>query len=289
MTLLLLAILSLGGEFPAQAPATNLAVRWDFDRLEETASQKASSLRILDVRPRADYDRNHIPGAVWLDVKSAESLAARPGGLRDKAAWEAWLKPLGGPIKGSSVVYGENRQLDAARAWWLLTYLGVERVGLADGNYSLWTGQHRPTSTEVPKVEPAPFEVKFQGDRLATRDDVAALVKAPGRTLLIDARSAAEHSGKEKRSKRAGHLPAACRLEWSEFVEKDGRFLDEASLRAKLAAAKVAPEAPVVTHCQGGGRASVDAFVFERLGHRTRNYYLGWSDWGNADDTPIER
>jgi thiosulfate/3-mercaptopyruvate sulfurtransferase len=44
----------------------------------------------------------------------------------------------------------------------------------------------------------------------------------------------------------------------------------------------------VITHCQGGGRASVDAFVFERLGFPTRNYYLGWSDWGNAADTPVE-
>ena len=25
----------------------------------------------------------------------------------------------------------------------------------------------------------------------------------------------------------------------------------------------------------------------ERLGFKTRNYYLGWSDWGNADDTPV--
>jgi len=27
---------------------------------------------------------------------------------------------------------------------------------------------------------------------------------------------------------------------------------------------------------------------FERLGFPTRNYYLGWSDWGNAEDTPVE-
>ena len=44
----------------------------------------------------------------------------------------------------------------------------------------------------------------------------------------------------------------------------------------------------MITHCQGGGRASVSAFVLERLGFSTRNYYRGWSDWGNADDTPIE-
>ena len=64
--------------------------------------------------------------------------------------------------------------------------------------------------------------------------------------------------------------------------------LVEATLRAKLAEAGVNRGEPVITHCQGGGRASVDAFVFERLDIPTRNYYLGWSDWGNADDTPVE-
>jgi thiosulfate/3-mercaptopyruvate sulfurtransferase len=42
-----------------------------------------------------------------------------------------------------------------------------------------------------------------------------------------------------------------------------------------------------ITHCQSGGRASVDAFEFERLGFTTRNYYLGWSDWGNVENTPV--
>jgi hypothetical protein len=42
------------------------------------------------------------------------------------------------------------------------------------------------------------------------------------------------------------------------------------------------PAGPQVQGC----RASADAFVFERLGLPTRNYYLGWSGWGNAKDTP---
>jgi 3-mercaptopyruvate sulfurtransferase SseA len=27
----------------------------------------------------------------------------------------------------------------------------------------------------------------------------------------------------------------------------------------------------------------------ERLGFPTRNYYPGWSDWGNTDETPVEK
>jgi thiosulfate/3-mercaptopyruvate sulfurtransferase len=49
----------------------------------------------------------------------------------------------------------------------------------------------------------------------------------------------------------------------------------------------VKPGQPVITHCQGGGRASVDAFVLERLGHPARNYYLGWSEWGDTQEMPF--
>jgi thiosulfate/3-mercaptopyruvate sulfurtransferase len=90
------------------------------------------------------------------------------------------------------------------------------------------------------------------------------------------------------RSRRGGHIPSACSLEWTNLVDQDGRFLDETALRAKLEGSGVKPGEPVITHCQSGGRASVDAFVMERLGFSTRNYYLGWSDWGNTEETPVE-
>ncbi len=73
------------------------------------------------------------------------------------------------------------------------------------------------------------------------------------------------------------------------MVDEDGRFLSEAALRTRLRTLGVDPHATVITHCQGGGRSSVDAFVLERLGMPTRNYYLGWSDWGNTEETPVTR
>jgi 3-mercaptopyruvate sulfurtransferase SseA len=41
--------------------------------------------------------------------------------------------------------------------------------------------------------------------------------------------------------------------------------------------------------CQSGGRASVMPFGLELMGTKdVANYYAGWSEWGNADDTPIK-
>ncbi len=245
-------------------------------------------LRLLDVRPRADYDRIHLPRAVWVDAKAVEKLAAKPGALTDRATWESWITPLGIGPETEVVIYDANRQLDAARLWWLLSYLGVARVGLIDGNFPLWLRENRPTSDEVLTVIPRPFPVKFRSERSATRADVLGIVKGEGKAKVIDARTEGEHTGAEKRSKRAGRIPTACHLEWNTLVDKDGRFLDETALRAKLDAIGVKAGEPIVTHCQGGGRASVDAFVFERLGFPTRNYYQGWSDWGNSEETPVE-
>jgi thiosulfate/3-mercaptopyruvate sulfurtransferase len=255
-----------------------------FDGLQKRLGDP--NLRLIDVRARADYDQSHIPGAVWVDIKAAEKLAARPGGLADSAAWEAWLAPLGIADDLEVLVYGANRQLDAARLWWLLSFLGVEKVGLIDGNFALWQQQGRPVTKQVTEIQPRPFRVTFRTSRHATRAAVLeALNKKDAR--IIDARTDAEHTGVEKRAKRGGRIPMACHLEWASLVDQDGRFVDESAARAKLEQLGVKPGEAVITHCQSGGRASVDAFVFERLGFPTRNYYLGWSDWGNADDTPV--
>ncbi len=269
----------------AAAPADKVARLVTFDELQRRLDEPG--LRLLDARPKTDYEKGHIPGALGVDAKAVEAMAAKPGVLTDRDAWERWIQPLGIGPETDVLVYDANRQLEAARLWWLLSYLGVERVGLVDGNYPLWVSEKRPVTIELPTIEPRPFKVVFRADRHATRDEVLSAVNSKT-AVIVDARTDGEYAGTVKRAKLGGHIPASCHLEWTNLVDKDGRFLDDAVLRATIAKAGVKPDEPVITHCQGGGRASVDAFVFERLGFPTRNYYLGWSDWGNAHDTPIE-
>lgn len=269
----------------AAGPGHGKAGLTSFSELEARLGRQ--DLRLLDVRPRADYDASHIPGAVWADAKAVETMAAKPGALNDRVAWERWAAPLGIGPDTEVLIYDANRQLDAARLWWLLGYLGVERVGLVNGNFPQWEAEMRPVTSDVPAVEPRPFRVAFRSDRHATREEVLASLGSKS-ALVLDARSDGEFLGTDRRARRAGHVPTSCHLEWSNLVDRDGRFLDESTLRAKLEKAGVKAGEPVITHCHGGGRASVNAFVLERLGYRTRNYYLGWSDWGNADETPVK-
>src|SRR5262249_38992018 len=142
--------------------------------------------------------------------------------------------------------------------------------------------QGRPVTTDVSTVTPRAFMVELQADRLATRDQV--LRSIADANPILDARSIGEYSGQEARAKRGGHIPSACHLEWSKLVDADGRFLDAGAARVHLDSLGIRPGPTIITHCQSGGRASVNAFVLERLGLPVRNYYLGWSDWGNAGE-----
>lgn len=272
------------GDEPSE-PNQSAAALVSFDDLQGRLNEP--ELRLLDARAKDDYDEGHLPGAVWLDVKAAEKLAAEPGGLDDRQAWNDWIRNLGLKPNAKVVIYDDNRQLDAARAWWLLGYLGVDHVALLDGGFPLWKHQDRPVTAEAPKIQPADFPVAFRRDWRATRDEVLEALESKSATI-VDARSEAEFQGTRKLSKRGGRIPGACHVEWTELVDKDGRFLPLDELRAKFADAKLKEGESVITHCQGGGRASVDAFVLRRLGLPARNYYLGWSDWGNTDDAPIE-
>jgi thiosulfate/3-mercaptopyruvate sulfurtransferase len=261
------------------------ATLWSFDELQ--ARLGTPDLRLLDVRSKTDYDRGHLPGAVWVDTKRAATLALQPNGLFDKRAWDFWISGLGltPEIRQVRIVDG-GRQLEAARIWWLLTYLGVANVGLVDGNVWLWRKEGRPMTTEIPKIERASFPIVFQEDRLAIRQDVLKALKSP-ETQIVDARSPKEFTGEFKLSRRGGRIPRAKRLEWTELVDQDGRFTPLDTVRGQVSKLIPRPTDPVVIYCQVGLRASVGAFTLERLEIRPRLYFRGWLDWGNTDDTPI--
>src|SRR4051812_12691951 len=198
--ILILAFPGMGLGQDADVPRPALVMHEDLHKRLGDAH-----LRLLDARSKADYEKGHIPGAVWVDAKAAQTLAARPGGLTDKAAWEAWLAPLGIAPGSEVLVYDDQRQREAARVWWLLRYLGLEHVGLIDGHFPYWQRTGRPVMVEVPKVEPRPIKVAFRADRHATREDVLAAL-GKGATHVIDARSRGEYAGEARMSKRGGHI-----------------------------------------------------------------------------------
>ncbi|AWM40536.1 Putative thiosulfate sulfurtransferase [Gemmata obscuriglobus] len=243
-------------------------------------------LVVLDARPRAKYDAGHVPGARWVD--HAE-WAKGFGDGRDAAGWSKRVAGLGLTADSRVVVYDDSRAKDAARVWWVLRYWGVKDVRLLNGGWLGWEKGKHPTEKAEPVVKPSAFKAVAAPERMATKDEL--LKSLPGGTLqIVDARSEGEFCGLDAlKNKRAGAVPGAKQLEWSDLIDADShRFKPADELKTLFDAAGIKLSRPTATHCQSGGRASVMAYGLELMGATdVRNYYQSWSEWGNADDTPV--
>jgi len=144
--------------------------------------------------------------------------------------------------------------------------------------------------TKAQSPDPAEITVTSQAARLATKDQLLGALR--GQSLqIVDARSEGEFCGTEKlKNKRAGAIPGAKHLEWSDLIDKQTqRFKPPAAIRDLFEQAGIEVDRPTATHCQGGGRSSFMAFGLELMGAKeVQNYYRGWGEWGNADNTPVE-
>src|SRR4051794_23635345 len=125
---LALPVLARAADEPARKPQAPPLL--SHDELQKRLNDP--HLRLLDVRSRANYEKGHVPGALWVDVKELQALT-RPEAFADKDAWARGLALLGIGNESEVYVYDDDRQHIAGRGWGLLSYCGGRPVGLIDG------------------------------------------------------------------------------------------------------------------------------------------------------------
>jgi thiosulfate/3-mercaptopyruvate sulfurtransferase len=258
-----------------------------FEVSELTKPQVAKRFRILDARPKDQYEAGHIPDAIWVDHDNWSKSFAKD---QEPARWQKLIGELGITPDSQVVLYDEHSTNRAARIWWILRYWGIRDVKLLNGGWKGWAAEHGPISQETPKVERAEVHLTPNPERLATK--LQLLQSLPKHEFqIVDARSESEYCGEASTAKRNGAIPGALHKEWNEVIDKKTqRFKSPDDLAKLLKDAGIDLNRPSVTYCQSGGRAAVMAFTLELMDAKSvRNYYQSWSEWGNAEDTPIEK
>lgn len=241
---------------------------------------------VLDARPKAKYAAGHVPGARWVDhAEWAKSF----GDGRDAAGWSKRIAGLGLTADSRVVVYDDIQAKDAARIWWVLRYWGAKDVRLLNGGWVGWEKGKFPTEATEPALAAGEFKAVAAPERLATKGEILKSLSGD-KLQIVDARSEGEFCGIDPlKNKRAGAIPGAKQLEWVDLLDNEShRFKSPDELKKLFDAAGIKLDRPTATHCQSGGRAAVMAYGLELMGAKdVRNYYKSWSEWGNADDTPV--
>jgi thiosulfate/3-mercaptopyruvate sulfurtransferase len=235
------------------------------------------------------YRAGHIPGAVYghLD-RHLSGPRGRHGGrhpLPEPDELASLLSEFGVGNDSMVVAYDAGNGMFASRLWWLLKYLGHDRVRVLNGGLAAWLEEGYPLSEQVPRPPAACFEARVRPTMAVDRDYVLRHLDDPT-VLLVDARAPERYLGEvEPLDPRAGHIPSAVNLPFAGNLE-NGRFRDRGELRRRFGSLEDRGE--VIVYCGSGVSAAHDVLAMEEAGlSGVRLYHGSWSDWCSYEDAPL--
>ncbi len=239
---------------------------------------------------RPAFDRGHIPGAQFLDLAgdAADTTSGLEFTLPEPAALEQLFRGLGINMDSRVVLYSSSSVMWSTRAWWLLHYLGFERMSVLDGGFGAWCDGDRPVETAVPRFPRGDFEAHPRPEVFADKQAVAAAIGDPS-VCTVNSLGAAMHRGERRSSyARQGRIAGSGNLPFSELLA-EGRFRSTDEMRDVLAASGMLDADRVITYCGAGIAATIDAFACVLVGQdRVAVYDGSLSEWALDPNAPME-
>ena len=285
--------------------------RWLLARLYEP-EQTIVDCRFLLGKPQAgreSYEKEHIPGAVYLDLElDLSAPAGEHGGrhpLPDPEILAAGLAKLGIGNDSRIVAYDDESGMNAARLWWLLRYLGHEQVFILEGGFSAWKAEKFPVTDHQPVRVPSTFVANVQPQMLVGVEEVQAVSEktvsagthggidvtvsdaAPTLPVLIDSRANDRYHGQnETLDPVGGHIPGAINYFWKDTQNADGSFKSAEELAEHFAG--LDKDREIIVYCGSGVTACPNVLALEKAGFTNVRLYAGsWSDWISYEENPV--
>ena len=239
----------------------------------------------------------HLPGARHVDLATdlsgpvTDTSGRHP--LPEPAVLAARLGALGITADTQVVCYDAADGSFAARAWWLLRWLGHGDVAVLDGGFAAWAAAGLPTiSGDMPPVPTEAPALPIRPPRVhAVAIDEIARNLGSARQLLVDARAAARYRGEhEPIDPVAGHIPGAVNRPFVDNLA-DGRFKPADRLAAQWQALLDRHAVDqLVVYCGSGVTACHHLLALAHAGMPGARLYAGsWSEWCRDTARPVAR
>ncbi|MFA6261354.1 MAG: sulfurtransferase [Bacteroidia bacterium] len=246
-------------------------------------------LILVDAGNRAFYDQHHLMGAVFVDLNTQladiKSNAA-DGGRHPLPTPQSFVETVGhlGISSHSHVVVYDDKNASnaAARLWWMLRAIGLEKVQVLDGGFQAAEKIGYPIDAQlvIPKpVAPIPVD-----DWKLPLSDISEVerVSHDAVYVIIDVRDSDRYKGlTEPIDTIAGHIPGAVNIPFTGNLDLEGNFLPAEKLREKykLVFDKKKPD-QIIVHCGSGVTACHTLLAMAAAGYDIPKLYVGsWSEW----------
>lgn len=243
--------------------------------------------------PRAEYDEQHIPGAVFFDIDEIKDESnPLPHMLPSPEKFSSRVRKMGLGDGNRIVVYDTTGVSAAARVWWMFRVFGHEDVAVLDGGLEKWLAEGRPLTAEKTVPQERHFTARTNTLLVREYDQVLANLKT-GREQFIDSRSRGRFRGTElepREGLRSGHAPGAINLPYTAMLDMaDKTMLPADEILEAFEDAGVDLDKPMFTSCGSGVTACILSLGLYLIGKEDVPVFDGsWTEWASNSDSPIE-
>jgi len=240
------------------------------------------------------YEESHLPHAIYADLEKdltghvIEGTTGRHP-LPELSDVSQLFSSWGIDDSVQVIAYDSLGGMIAARLWWMLRWLGHEKVAVLDGGWNKWIEERRPINQEVHEPAPKRFVAREQLHLLANAEDTAEAAQNDQKCLL-DARSLDRYRGEnETFDIKAGHIPNAISAPCMKNLANNGCFADQETLRNVYSSLLDGVESSdTIVYCGSGITAAHDVLAMLHAGLGDCKLYPGsWSHWITDPDRPI--
>jgi thiosulfate/3-mercaptopyruvate sulfurtransferase len=249
----------------------------------------------------AAYAEKHLPGAHYAHLERHLSGPLHPQGPRspaftgrhplpDRQRFAEQAGSWGIRPDTQVVVYDDHGSPYAARAWWLLRWLGHTAVAVLDGGRAAWSAQGGTVDQSPPRLVPAGPYPATPMPAMATVD-ASGLQPQLGIDPLLDARAGERFRGEvEPLDPVGGHIPGAINHAFTMNLQGEGRFKSPEALRANFNRLGLADGTRVIHQCGSGVTACHNLLAMAHAGLGLGRLYAGsWSEWCADTARPVAR
>ena len=250
---------------------------------------------LLDTTDSENFKKGHIPSAVNVDVSNFRKQVGPYQLMKSPEDVQKGIRALGINNNSRVVIYGHNKPKEILKAGYIALALitnGFTNISILDGGYTEWIEEYEDfISTADKDIKEGNFVAHFNPNILV---DLKYVRDSIGKVSMIESRTKRYYDAEaqSKGVRRLGHIPKAKSSFWGDKFGSDYMLKTDKELKAiYIDQNELKNDKEVIVYCTGGLEASINWYILhQHLNFKNVKIYdASMREWGNRDDTPMEK